>query len=76
MKMLAEVFQSWARKRHFHSIEGRIYTPIRKVFPFRDVPAALTYLTSDDLMGRVIVEISWPAREINSSSDTGSLTRG
>src|ERR1700731_2343168 len=38
--------------------EGRIYTPIRKVFPFQDVPAALTYLTSDDLMGRVIVEIS------------------
>lgn len=24
----------------------------------RRVPAALTYLTSDDLMGRVIVEIS------------------
>jgi len=38
--------------------EGRINTPIGKVFPFQDVPAALTYLTSDDLMGRVIVEIS------------------
>jgi hypothetical protein len=25
---------------------------------FQDVPAALTYLTSDDLMGRVIAEIS------------------
>ena len=37
--------------------EGRINTPIGKVFPFQDVPAALTYLTSDDLMGRVIVEI-------------------
>jgi NADPH:quinone reductase len=38
--------------------EGRINTPIGKVFPFQDIPAALTYLTSDDLMGRVIVEIS------------------
>jgi len=38
--------------------EGRINTPIRKVFPFQEVPAALTYLTSDDLMGRVIVETS------------------
>jgi NADPH2:quinone reductase len=38
--------------------EGRINTPVGKVFPFQDVTAALTYLTSDDLMGRVIVEIS------------------
>jgi NADPH2:quinone reductase len=38
--------------------ESRMNTPIGKIFPFQDVPAALTYLTSDDLMGRVIVEIS------------------
>jgi len=37
---------------------GRINTPVGKVFPFQDVPAALAELTSDDLMGRVIVEIS------------------
>jgi NADPH2:quinone reductase len=38
--------------------EGRINTPIRKAFPFQDVPAALTYLANDDLMGRVIVGIN------------------
>ena len=38
--------------------EGRINNPIRKVFPFEEGPGALTYLTSDDLMRRVIVEIS------------------
>jgi NADPH2:quinone reductase len=37
--------------------EGRINTPVGKVFPFQDVPAAISDLTSDDLQGRVIVEI-------------------
>jgi len=38
--------------------EGRLNTPVGKVFPFRDVPAALADLASHDLMGRVIVEIT------------------
>jgi NADPH2:quinone reductase len=38
--------------------EGRINVPIGKVFPFKEVPTALAYLTRDDLFGRLIIEIS------------------